>query len=389
MLYSLMSQVSMRGVALMTESGISRGKIFVCYRREEQWAAGRLADRLADHFGINQVVQDFLTIEIGRDFSETIGEAVASCAVLLALIGDQWLGVTEENGQRRLDDPRDWVRLEIEAALTRNVPVIPILTGRARMPGTADLPPSIADLANCQAIKLSPDQFESDLGELIRLLEEIISERGTSPPGPAPAPALPQGPADQSAGSGESPDRWKAAEVPAEWGTPVQAPPQLRRPKIFLCYRRADTEGFARGIYESLAGKYGRDCVFRDIDSTPAGVRYSVWIESIVGQCSVMVVLIGPAWLSASNNTGQHRLELRKDWVRQEIEAALRRDIPIIPVRIQGAPMPSEGDLPHSIADLTAFQSAEVNDSRWDYDVGQLIQSIDNLMVSAPQPPEP
>jgi TIR domain/Caspase domain len=172
-----------------------------------------------------------------------------------------------------------------------------------------------------------------------------------------------------------------AAEAQAERETRVQAT-ELLRPKIFLCYRREDTQGFARGIYESLANKYGHEQVFRDIDSTPAGVKYSVWIESRVGQCSVMIVLIGNAWLSAEDRTGQRRLDLSKDWVRQEIEVALRRDIPIIPVRIQGAPMPSEDELPPSIADLSGFQSAEVADSRWAYDIGQLIQAVDNLVAS-------
>jgi hypothetical protein len=158
--------------------------------------------------------------------------------------------------------------------------------------------------------------------------------------------------------------------------------PQLHQPKIFLCYRHEDTQGFARGIYESLASKYGRERVYRDIDSTPAGVRYATWIESRVSLCSVMIVLIGNTWSSAKDPTGQRRLDLPKDWVRHEIEAALRRDIPIIPVRVQGAPMPSENELPSSIADLTGFQSAEVTDSRWDYDVGLLIQAIDNLFTS-------
>jgi TIR domain len=172
-----------------------------------------------------------------------------------------------------------------------------------------------------------------------------------------------------------------AAEAQAELESRVQVT-QLRRPKVFLCYRREDTQGFARGIYESLAGKYGHEQVFRDIDSTPAGVKYSAWIESRVGQCSVMIVLIGNAWLSAKDHAGQQRLNLSTDWVRHEIEVALRGDIPIIPVRIQGAAMPSEDELPPSIADLAGFQSAEVADSRWAFDMGQLIQAIDNLVAT-------
>jgi hypothetical protein len=163
--------------------------------------------------------------------------------------------------------------------------------------------------------------------------------------------------------------------------TPVQAP-QFNQPRIFLCYRREDTQGFARGIYQSLATEYGNEQVFRDIDSTPAGVRFATWIESRVAQCDVMVVLIGDRWLSVQDNAGQRRLDLPKDSVRQEIEVALRRDIPIIPVRIQGARMPSEDELPPSIADLIGFQSAEVTDSRWDFDVGLLIRAIHNLIAA-------
>jgi serine/threonine protein kinase len=163
----------------------------------------------------------------------------------------------------------------------------------------------------------------------------------------------------------------------------AQEAPLAHQPKIFLCYRREDTQWVARSIYESLSVKYGYERVFRDIDSTPMGVRYSTWIESRVSQCSVMIVLIGDAWASAKDQAGRRRLELPRDWVRQEIEAALARDIPIIPVRVQGARMPSEEELPPSIVDLTSFQSAEITDSRWTFDVGRLMQAIDDLVASS------
>jgi hypothetical protein len=146
--------------------------------------------------------------------------------------------------------------------------------------------------------------------------------------------------------------------------------PQGQAPRIFLCYRREDTQGFARGIYETLSAKYGNKRVFRDIDSTPAGVRYATWIKSMIGQCNVMIVLIGHAWSSAKDQAGRRRLELPRDLVREEIEEGLRREIPIIPVCVQGARMPSEDELPSSIADLASFQSTEITDSRWDFDVG-------------------
>ena len=82
--------------------------------------------------------------------------AVGSCDVLLALIGDEWLTVTDEHGRRRLDDPDDFARLELEAALARNIRVIPVLVDGARMPRADELPPSLAPLAGRQALQLSP-----------------------------------------------------------------------------------------------------------------------------------------------------------------------------------------------------------------------------------------
>src|SRR5829696_3478559 len=121
----------------------SRGRIFINYRREETapWA-GWLFDRLDARYA-GQVFKDVDSIELGDDFVEVITEAVGSCDVLLALIGDQWVTIADKDGRRRLDNSEDFVRVEIEAALTRNVRVIPILVGGATMPGAEELPPSL------------------------------------------------------------------------------------------------------------------------------------------------------------------------------------------------------------------------------------------------------
>jgi hypothetical protein len=157
---------------------------------------------------------------------------------------------------------------------------------------------------------------------------------------------------------------------------------QPRKPKIFLSYRREDTQWAARGIYESLSDKYGREYVFRDIDSTPAGVKFSTWIEARIAQCNVMIVLIGDTWSSTKDQAGRPRLELPEDWVRKEIEEGLRRKVPIILVCVQGARMPSEAELPSSIAELAGFQSTEITDSRWDFDVRRLLQAVDDLIAA-------
>jgi hypothetical protein len=97
--------------------------------------------------------------------------------VLLALIGDGWLEMTDEEGHRRLDDPEDFARLEISAALERNVRVIPVLVGGAKMPGSRQLPEKLARLARRQAQPLSASQLSTDTARLLKVLEKTFAER--------------------------------------------------------------------------------------------------------------------------------------------------------------------------------------------------------------------
>jgi hypothetical protein len=188
-------------IELMVESAEpSAGRIFISYRREETaYSAGWLFDRLADHFG-GQVFKDVDSIEPGDDWVDVITRVVGSCDVLLALIGDRWLTITDEDGRPRLDDPDDFVRLEIEAALTRNVRVIPILVAGAKMPRAAELPPSLAKLARRQALVLSPANF--DTSRLLRVLDKTLAEVRSAQ----------EDAATQSAPADEAPDR-KATEL--------------------------------------------------------------------------------------------------------------------------------------------------------------------------------
>jgi hypothetical protein len=154
----------------------ARGRIFISYRREETaYAAGWLFDRLAEHFGREQVFKDVDSIQLGDDFVEVITAAVGSCDVLLAVIGNQWVTITGDDGRRRLDNPEDFVRLEIKAALTRGIRIIPILVNAARMPGADDLAPDLAMLARRQALELSPSRFATDTDRLLQRLDTILS----------------------------------------------------------------------------------------------------------------------------------------------------------------------------------------------------------------------
>src|SRR5262249_52459051 len=153
------------------------GGIFVSYRRQEtSHLAGRLSDRLADRFGEGQVFMDVDTMGPGVDFAEEISRAVAACKVLLAVIGPNWLTATDERGRRRLDDPDDIVRVEIEAALARGVLVVPILVEGAVMPGREDLPESLAGLARRHALSIRHESFRSDAGRLVTAIEQVLAK---------------------------------------------------------------------------------------------------------------------------------------------------------------------------------------------------------------------
>jgi hypothetical protein len=154
----------------------STGRIFISYRRDETaYPAGWLFDRLAQHFGPAQIFKDIDSIKLGDDFVQVISSAVGSCDVLLALIGDQWLTATDSHGRRRLDDPDDFVRLEIEAALERNVRIIPILVDGASLPRAEELPAGLIGLVRRQALELSPNRFEYDTNRLLKVLDMTLA----------------------------------------------------------------------------------------------------------------------------------------------------------------------------------------------------------------------
>ena len=153
------------------------GRIFISYRRQETaYPAAWLYERVAAHFGREQVFKDVDSIKLGDDFAQVIANAVGSCDVLLALIGDRWLTINDEDGRRRLEDPDDFVRLEIETALERDIRVIPVLFEGARLPRVGELPASLAKLVRRQALELSPSRFDADISKLLRVLDTTLAE---------------------------------------------------------------------------------------------------------------------------------------------------------------------------------------------------------------------
>ena len=159
-------------------SAVPSGGIFISYRRQDSsHLAGRLYDRLADRFGADLVFMDVATIDLGVDFAEVITRAVGTCQVLVALIGPQWVTAADPDGRRRLRDPNDFVRLEIQAALERDVRLIPILVEGAPMPRVRDLPRQLAGLARRNAMTMRHESFPYDAERLVTAIERVLAAR--------------------------------------------------------------------------------------------------------------------------------------------------------------------------------------------------------------------
>jgi hypothetical protein len=159
--------------------------IFISYRREDSSGySGRLFDRLTAQFNRDQLFMDIDAIEPGVDFVEVIERAVSSCDVLVAVIGKQWLTVTDANGRRRLDNPEDFIRLEVGTALDRGIRVIPVLVRGAEMPSSDDLPDALTSLSRRNALEISDARWDYDVGRLIEILEKDVGR--ASPESPPP-----------------------------------------------------------------------------------------------------------------------------------------------------------------------------------------------------------
>ena len=161
-------------------------RIFISYRRSDSITiSGRIYDRLAAAFGDRSVFKDVDDIPLGADFRAVLDNEVATSDVQLVIIGSNWLNVTDERGQQRLQDPNDFVRIEVESGLKRgnNVLVIPVLVSGARMPTSDQLPPSLAELTyrNAAVVRDDPD-FNRDMIKLIEQIKGHFGEDGGTKP---------------------------------------------------------------------------------------------------------------------------------------------------------------------------------------------------------------
>lgn len=156
------------------------GQIFISYRRDDSHGVtGRIYDRLEQRFGHERIFMDVDTIQPGMDFVNAIEDAVGSTDIFLVIIGPAWLNATDAAGNRRLDNPEDFVRLEVVSALERNVRVIPVLIDGTIMPRSSDLPDDLKSLTRRNAIEISHTRFTTDVERLIRALELATDQTET------------------------------------------------------------------------------------------------------------------------------------------------------------------------------------------------------------------
>jgi hypothetical protein len=145
---------------------------------------------------------------------------------------------------------------------------------------------------------------------------------------------------------------------------------------VFISYRRGDSEGQARALFIELADIVGKDSVFMDVDSIDLGRDFRSALQERLASCDLMLTLIGPGWLDAKDASGSRRLESPTDFVRQEIAAALRRNIPVTPVLLQGASIPGPDRLPEDIRDLAYRNGFELSHNRWESDVTEMLKRL-------------
>jgi TIR domain len=209
--------------------------IFISYRRDDtEGEAGRLFSDLTKHFGADRVFMDVTGIEPGRDFRKVIDQHVATCGVLLAMIGPQWVSARNSGGQRRLDDPIDFVRLETASALKRDIPVIPVLVHEAKMPRVDEVPDDLKDLCYRSAVELTHARWDSDVQLLIKALglhSTAIFNAPWTAPAAAPTAAAPPLPPQPPVTTGYA----QAAPVPLQTPVVGLAPAVSKGLKIGIC----------------------------------------------------------------------------------------------------------------------------------------------------------
>ena len=145
---------------------------------------------------------------------------------------------------------------------------------------------------------------------------------------------------------------------------------------VFISYRRDTAAGEARALFNDLAARLGQDFVFMDVDCISLGRDFRKELQRTLAACDIVLVMIDKDWAAAKDDKGHNRLENAGDFVRMEIETALKRDIAVTPVLIKGAKMPTADELPAEIKDLAYRNGFELSHTRWELDVREIIRRL-------------
>lgn len=157
----------------------ARKNIFISYRvNDTSGETGRLVDSLKQYFFEEQIFVDIDKIEPGVDFTEAIAKSLKACDVMLAIIGPNWQGINSAGNTSRINDPNDWVRLEISTALKRNIRVVPVLVDGAELPAASQLPDDLQPLIRRQAYEISNKRWKYDTEQLMRFLIKSVGIPG-------------------------------------------------------------------------------------------------------------------------------------------------------------------------------------------------------------------
>jgi hypothetical protein len=146
--------------------------------------------------------------------------------------------------------------------------------------------------------------------------------------------------------------------------------------RVFINYRRGETAGEARALFKDLTAALGKDSVFMDVDNIALGRDFREVLRERLEACDIMLALIGKDWIDSANASGTRRLDEPNDFVRLEIETALKRNIPVTPVLVQGAKMPNAEQLPESLRDFAFRNGFELSHNRWESDVHEMLKRL-------------
>jgi TIR domain len=347
-------------------------RVFINYRRDDTWAEAQLLyDRLANRFGSENVFLDGRSLRPGLKWLDEIKSHFDSCNVLLSLIGPRWISIMRERDQATAVGPaEDYVRTEIQHALKpgSGILVVPVLLGGEVSLKAEDLPRSLRALASIQVAQIRIEHFERDIELLISRLETVVREQSTI----------------ASEAATERREDRRIAPTSASAGG-VTRSTEITPPAngvIFISYRRQDTDFPAAFLFDRLADHFGRDRVFKDVDSIPLGEDFVEVITSAVAACEVLLVLIGHHWLTITDENGRRRLDDPDDIMRLEIEAALKRKVHVVPILVEGVRIPRADQLPETLSSLTRRQALELSSSRFTLDSDRLLRELDRMLTN-------